>query len=303
MTENLPNKTNQNLISNPSNTYFLPTHKEGEDTWNWAKMLATAPFYQKLGVGGVAAIILTARELRLPPMACLNGLLYSVDGKITMSGQLMNTMIANAGHEAKILHLDKHKCVIAFKRNSETQAQVYTFTMDDAKEAKLAHKDNWVKYPRDMLFNRCISAGARKYMPEVIGPYYTHDEIRQDYSPSPAEITTQDVRCEQAIYEDITKQNETNIPPQPANVQSKPNELVDTPLPSDPKITQEQLDILLEHMKKADEKCRENMWGFLTNVHGMTARCEMNIPKKAFNACMQGLINNIELNKNKQAVA
>ena len=59
---------------------------------------------------------------------------------------------------------------------------VSTFTMEDAKAAKLNAKDNWQKFPRNMLFARAISNGVRWYCPDVFSgaAVYTPDEIGVD---------------------------------------------------------------------------------------------------------------------------
>jgi hypothetical protein len=46
----------------------------------------------------------------------------------------------------------------------------------------LTSKDNWKKYPSDMLFARAISRGARRYAPGIFGgsPIYTPDELGAD---------------------------------------------------------------------------------------------------------------------------
>jgi hypothetical protein len=282
-TDNLPSPVTANKVV-PMNLNFLPIQQEGQDIWKWAQMLAQAPFYQKLGVGGVAAIILTARELRLPPMACLNGLLYSVDGKITMSGQLMNAMIANAGHEAKIVELTRQRCTIRFKRSNESTAQTYSFTIEDAKEAKLAHKDNWVKYPRDMLFNRCISAGARKYMPEVIGPYYTHEELVTDYKPSPADIVMH--------VDVVTENNITDLEEAPITQEIKD--------PLLQKISAPQLELLHHMIKQVDDAVVTNLCEYLQKRFGVTDYPEMT--QEAFELCASKLKLNIEA-KNKKVAA
>ncbi len=208
MTENLPEIQKTQAVKFQS-TFSIPVQKEGEDIWNWAKMLGTSPFYQKLGPGGVAAIILTAKELDFPPMACLNGLLHNIEGKITLSGVIINMMIHRAGHEARIVKHTNEICTIKFKRSYETEWQFYSFSIDDAKAADLLKKDNWRKYARAMLFNRCISAGAKIYMAEILGPYHTPEEIEKtsQYTPSKEEIEMVEVQGEHEL--DSSQQPDT----------------------------------------------------------------------------------------------
>jgi hypothetical protein len=156
-----------------------------------AKLLSTCPYYQKLGPGGVLAIWLTAREMGLPPMTCLNGGMYTFSGAVTLSSQIMNMMIVKAGHRVDILTLNENKCHLRFHRSDrsgEVSNFEYEYTMEMAQNAGLANKDNWKKNKRDMLFSRALSGGARKFMPDVIMNAYVHGEIIEE-DESPRSIT------------------------------------------------------------------------------------------------------------------
>src|SRR6188768_3185096 len=162
---------------------FMPSMQELEQLGRLCHTLAQAPFYQKLGAGGVLAIWLTARELKLPPMMCLNGGLHNIEGKVSMSAQLMNMMIINAGHNIEVLYLTDQGCAIRFTRvykSGKTKSDEYEFNMKDANRAKYfgeagpngtwlsKPKANWTMYPRDMFFARALSGGAKKFLPEVM---------------------------------------------------------------------------------------------------------------------------------------
>ena len=53
------------------------------------------------------------------------------------------------------------------------------WTMERAKQAKLTGKDNWTKYPRQMLKARVISEGVRMTYPGVTVGLYTPEEVEQ----------------------------------------------------------------------------------------------------------------------------
>jgi len=59
------------------------------------------------------------------------------------------------------------------------QIGVSVFTIEDAKTAGLYRQSSpWEKYPRNMVFARAITNGARWYCPDVFnGPIYTPDEL------------------------------------------------------------------------------------------------------------------------------
>jgi hypothetical protein len=159
----------------------LPTGAEEQSIMKWSEELSKCRHYQKLGTGGIVAILLTARELDLPPMGCLNGGLYHIDGKVTLSSQFMNMLILKAGHSADINELNNERCVIHFKRKDSDKIIPYEYTISDAQKAGLVDKDNWRKNPKDMLFSRCLSSGARKILPDAfMSPCYLHGDIEEN---------------------------------------------------------------------------------------------------------------------------
>ncbi len=139
------------------NSFAMPIGQEMDQIISVCKVLATCPYYQKLGPGGVLAIYLTAREMNLPLMMCLNGGLYTFSGLVSLSAQLMNMMIVNAGHRADVLQLDEKACKIKFWRSDRPKDNCtfeYEYTIEMAAKAGYLGKDNWKKTPRDMVYSR-----------------------------------------------------------------------------------------------------------------------------------------------------
>jgi len=166
--------------------FSMPSALEMDQLINFCKVMANAPFYQKLGPGGVMAIYLTAKEFNLPFMACLNGGLHTFDGKVTFSAQLINAMIVNAGHRVDVLHLDEQSCVINFKRcdrrDPNYTGMIYEYTIQQAQKAGYLKKTNWQTSPKDMLFSRCLTGGGRKHIPEVFVGVLVTGELIGDQS-------------------------------------------------------------------------------------------------------------------------
>ncbi len=180
--------TNALQKSEPQN--HLPTgikgmsEKDMKDLVEFTKQLAQAPYYAKMGPGGVLAIWLTAKEMGLPPMMCLNGGMYTFSGQVTLSSKVINMLLLRAGHRADVLQLDDKTCKIRFVRGDRKKEQgaefVYEYTMEDAKQAGLTGKKNWQTNPRDMLYNRCLSGGAIKHMPDATNGAYVIGEMPGD---------------------------------------------------------------------------------------------------------------------------
>lgn len=120
-------------------------------------------------------IMLKGRELDIPPMTALSSI-YVVKGKPSISAQLMGALILRAGHAYHVATLTNDKCVITFTRKGG-QPYTHEFTMQDASAAQLAGSETWKKYTKAMLFSRCMSAGARIAMPDVIAGMYTPEEM------------------------------------------------------------------------------------------------------------------------------
>ena len=124
-----------------------------------------------------AAIILTGRELGIPPMQAFRAI-YIVNGKPTISTEHMAAMLLQAGMTYNIDQLDMEGCVITFMRPG--MSYTHSFMKEDAVKASLWGTNTWAKYPKDMMYNRCFSAGARKFAPDVLGKMYTPEEIDPD---------------------------------------------------------------------------------------------------------------------------
>jgi hypothetical protein len=153
--------------------FSMPNAQEIEQLINFCKVMASSPFYQKLGPGGVMAIYLTAKERDLPFMACLNGGLHSVDGKITYSALMIDALIMKAGHKTKLLRLDEKGCTVRFTRgdrkgDADYEPLEFSYTLEDARIAGYLSKNNWKNNPKPMLYSRCITGGARIHMAEVM---------------------------------------------------------------------------------------------------------------------------------------
>lgn len=128
----------------------------------------------------VLARILAGRELGLPPMASIRGT-YIVDNQVSLNAGLMAALIRNAGHKYEVITRTAQECSIRFYRDDQTY--VHTFTIDDARRADLLIsskgnvKVNWKRYPKAMLYARCMSEGAKIMYPDILAGYYTPEEL------------------------------------------------------------------------------------------------------------------------------
>lgn len=132
--------------------------------------------------------VMIGKELGLNAFASITGI-HMVQGKPVIGANLIATMIANhRAYNYRILKSTKEVCEIEFYEskdkivNKDTAVGSVCFTIQEAQEAGLLGKDNWKKYPSDMLFARAISRGARRFAPGIFGgaAVYTPDEMGVD---------------------------------------------------------------------------------------------------------------------------
>lgn len=128
----------------------------------------------------VAACILAGRELGVGPMESLQKI-YVVEGRPSMSAELMRSLIMREGHELVFRISANDKCTLAGRRRNSTEWTEVTWTITDAQRAGVAGKDVWKKYPRTMLANRCTAELARMMFADVLsGITYTPEEIEDE---------------------------------------------------------------------------------------------------------------------------
>lgn len=125
--------------------------------------------------------VLAGQELGLPAFASMSGI-HIVQGKPVLGANVIATLVKNdPRYNYKIVECTDKICTIEWFENGQSTGQS-SFTMSEAQNAGLTGKDNWKKYPSDMLFARAISRGARRHAPGIFGgsPVYTPDELNVD---------------------------------------------------------------------------------------------------------------------------
>jgi len=121
--------------------------------------------------------ILAGQELGFAPIASMTGV-YIVKGKVSLSANLMAAAIKRSGkYNYRIEeHTDK-TCTIRFIESGEAVG-VSTFTIAEAQQAGLTTNQTWKNFPKNMLFARALSNGAKWFCPDIFGgPIYTPDEL------------------------------------------------------------------------------------------------------------------------------
>lgn len=123
--------------------------------------------------------VMAGAELGLPPFASMTGI-HIIQGKPALGANVIATLIKNdPRYNYRVLVMEDDVCRIQFYENGEP-CGISEFTATDAQKAQVR---NMNKFPRNMLFARAISNGAKWYAPGIFGgsPVYTPDELGVDY--------------------------------------------------------------------------------------------------------------------------
>jgi len=127
----------------------------------------------------IAAAILAGREAGIGPMRALSHM-HIVDGRPSMSAEQKRAQALAAGHDIVYLETSTTRCVVKGKRRGSDQWSTVTWTLDDAKAAKLDGKDNWRKWPRRMLQARATGELCDMLFPDATAGLATYEELVDD---------------------------------------------------------------------------------------------------------------------------
>lgn len=158
------------------------------ETMQLGEVLSKSGFFQDSQSSAQAIVkILAGRELGFGPVASMTGV-NVIKGKVSLSANLIAASVKRSGrYNYRVAKLDDTTCTIKFYEGKEEIGES-TFTMADANKAGLS-TDNWRKFPKNMLFARAMSNGAKWYCPDLSGgPLYTPDELGAEIDGETGEI-------------------------------------------------------------------------------------------------------------------
>jgi hypothetical protein len=125
---------------------------------------------------------MAGQELGFAPIASMTGV-YIVKGKVSLSANLIAAAIKRSGrynfrvrkHDATVCEVEFFECD---KLGNKESIGFSSFSIEEARAAKLTDSATWKSFPRNMLYARAISNGAKWHCPDVFGgPIYTPDEL------------------------------------------------------------------------------------------------------------------------------
>lgn len=144
-----------------------------------------------------------AEMLGTHPLTAVTGV-FVIDGKPSASAALISALVRRAGHKLRVTGDAKSATAQIIRADDPEFTFEVTFTMDDAKAAKLADKGVWKQYPASMLKARAITQCARDACEDALaGLHYTAEELGAEVDeegvPTHAQLVKDTVAVEGGI--------------------------------------------------------------------------------------------------------
>jgi hypothetical protein len=118
--------------------------------------------------------IQAGQEIGIPPFAAMTGIHIIMGKPVVGAGIIASRIKASGKYNYTVLQQDENACSIDFYEGNKKIGNS-TFTIQDAKKMGTKNID---KFPKNMLFARCISNGSKWFCPDVFtGPVYVEGEI------------------------------------------------------------------------------------------------------------------------------
>lgn len=135
--------------------------------------------------------LLTGASLGISPVAALRGITV-IQGKATLDATLVAGLVQRHPECEwwRVEESTAERCTIVTKRRGIAAVSL-TWTLEDARRAKLTEKDNWKNYPRAMLRARCTTELARMVYGDVFFGVYSPEELDHvDAAPAQRTVVT-----------------------------------------------------------------------------------------------------------------
>lgn len=163
--------------------------------------------------------IQAGQELGVAPFASMSGIHIIAGKPVVGAGLIASRIKASNKYDYKVLEHSDVKCVIEFYQG-KTLLGTSSFSIEDARKAQTK---NLEKFPKNMLFARAISNGAKWFTPDVFsGPIYTPEDFGE----------TETTPVEDAAAKVVS----TEIKPSPEAKQSPDNQQIEPQQPPQPEV-------------------------------------------------------------------
>lgn len=162
------------------------------DMMQLGKVFYTSGLFADLKSEAQATVkILAGSELGFPPMASMMGI-DIVMGKTSLSADLMAALVKRDGkYNFRIIVHTANECTIEFYEGGKL-AYTSHYTIEMARQAGLTEKPIWKQYPRNMLYARAMSNGAKVVCPERMAGVDVGDDLSVPVEAGESPVTPQE---------------------------------------------------------------------------------------------------------------
>lgn len=160
-----------------------------EEVQSLSKVFVESKLFKDVADIAKASVkIIAGASLGLEAFQSMQGI-DIIQGKLVINASTQASMVKKSGkYDYRIIEHTNEICELEFLEKRDGRFEKIgdsSFSLDDARLAGLAAKDNWVKYPKNMLFARAFSNGVKWCCPDVFGGavYNESDSFQQEPEP------------------------------------------------------------------------------------------------------------------------
>ncbi len=166
-----------------SNSLALQTQIQPRYGWDEIQQMAEVTARSglfKMNAQQIVVLMMLAESEGIHPIRAV-AMYDIIEGKPELKSIAKAAKFQQAGGVIEWLETSTEAAEAIFSHPTSCPAGVRVrYTIEDAKVACLAHKDNWKKNPADMLVARCLSRGVRRCLPGVLMGIY---EVEEEAAP------------------------------------------------------------------------------------------------------------------------
>lgn len=133
-------------------------------------------------------VMMTGAELGFDPMQSVR-LISIVKGKVSLNADTQVALVARSPvcRYFRLTESTDTRATYTTQREGHAEPVALTYTIEQAKTARLTGSQTWQSHPAAMLRARCASALARAVYPDLVAGIYESDEAAEIARSEPAE--------------------------------------------------------------------------------------------------------------------
>jgi len=148
--------------------FRMPSPEQFSYMQQLAKFVSESGYYKDVNTPAKAMVIMMkGYSLNIEPMTALDGI-FVINGRPFVGAKLVKGLLEATGQCQRFdIFGDNKQCTVTIQRKGRAEPNVFHFTWEDATKAQLVGKDNWQKYPAQMLRWRAVKQAVDTEFPEL----------------------------------------------------------------------------------------------------------------------------------------